>query len=176
MMQTKISSFSRPSFSLHEPRVVHHPRISMAICSSSSSSSSSSSPFHHLLCKSAFPLAASLTLLLSPCTAEAGLMSGSPGIESVPGPELPKIEFLDRFNAKNQKFYAENDARFKESPLLKKLLENSKLNKDKNEREIQDKYCLRGAEWGVGDCSTTGMTDEEKEKFITMLKKKTGVE
>lgn len=46
----------------------------------------------------------------------------------------------------------------------------------RNEREIQDKYCLRGAEWGVGDCSTTGMTDEEKEKFITMLKKRTGVE
>jgi len=33
--------------------------------------------------------------------------------------------------AKNQKFYAENDARFKDSPLLKKLLENSKLNKEK---------------------------------------------
>ncbi|XP_010502353.1 PREDICTED: uncharacterized protein LOC104779663 [Camelina sativa] len=174
MMQTKVSSFSRPSLTLHEPRVVHHPRISMAVCSSSSSSAPS--PLHNLLCKSTFPLAASLTLLLSPCTVEAGLMSGSPGIESVPGPELPKIEFLDSFNAKNQKFYAENDARFKESPLLKKLLENSKLNKEKNERAIQDKYCLRGAEWGVGDCSTTGMTDEEKEQFITMLKKKTGVE
>jgi hypothetical protein len=95
MMQTKISSFSRPSFSLYEPRVIHHPRISMAL------SSSAPSPFHHLLCKSTFPLAASLTLLLSPCTAEAGLMSGSPGIESVPGPELPKIEFLDRFNGTN---------------------------------------------------------------------------
>lgn len=34
-------------------------------------------------------------------SAEAGLMSGSPGIESVPGPELPKIEFLDRFNGTN---------------------------------------------------------------------------
>ncbi|KFK33513.1 hypothetical protein AALP_AA5G022700 [Arabis alpina] len=170
MMQTKISSFSRPSFTLHEPKKVHHPpRISMAL------SSSSSSPFHHLLCKSTLPLAASLTLLLSPCTAQAGLMSGSPGIESVPGPELPKLEFLERFNEKNQKFYAENDSRFKQSPLLKKLLENSKLNKETNERSIQDKYCLRGAEWGVGDCSTTGMTDEEKDKFITMLKEKTGV-
>ncbi|RID76169.1 hypothetical protein BRARA_B03155 [Brassica rapa] len=108
-------------------------------------------------------------------------MSGSPGIESIP--ELPKLESLDRFNekclfiaAKNQKFYAENDSRFKESPILKKLLENSKLNKEKNEKAIQDKYCLRGAEWGVGDCSTNGITDEEKEQFITMLKKKTGLE
>lgn len=31
----------------------------------------------------------------------------------------------------NQKKYAENDARFKESPILKKLLEQSKLNKEK---------------------------------------------
>ncbi|KAG5411650.1 hypothetical protein IGI04_007969 [Brassica rapa subsp. trilocularis] len=117
---------------------------------------------HHNLC------------ILGSCSAEAGLMSGSPGIESIP--ELPKLESLDRFNAKNQKFYAENDSRFKESPILKKLLENSKLNKEKNEKAIQDKYCLRGAEWGVGDCSTNGMTDEEKEQFITMLKKKTGLE
>ncbi|CAN8253649.1 unnamed protein product [Cochlearia groenlandica] len=174
MMQTKISNFSRPSFVLHEPKLVHHhhPRISMSL--PSSSSSSSSSMFDHLLCKSTLPIAASLTLLLSPCTAKAGLMSGSPGIESIPGPDLPKLEFLERFNAKNQKFYAENDSRFKESPILKKLLENSKLNKEKNEKEIQDKYCLRGAEWGIGDCSTTGMTDEEKEKFIAMLKDKTG--
>ena len=28
-------------------------------------------------------------------------MSGSPGIESVPGPELPKLEFLERFNGTN---------------------------------------------------------------------------
>ena len=120
-MQTKISSFSRPCFTLHETRAVHQPLVSMAL-------PSSPSPFKHLLCKSTFPLAASLTLLLSPCignpqssthsilyvciidhslyifgscSAEAGLMSGSPGIESVPGPELPKLEFLERFNGTN---------------------------------------------------------------------------
>ncbi|XP_062111342.1 uncharacterized protein LOC133822898 isoform X2 [Humulus lupulus] len=75
----------------------------------------------------------------------------------------------------NQKKYAENDARFKSSPLLNKLLEKSKLNKEKNKLEIQDKYCLRGAEWGVGDCSAEGMTAEEKDNFISMLKQKTGV-
>lgn len=41
---------------------------------------------HHNLC------------ILGSWSAEAGLMSGSPGIESIPGPELPKLEFLDRFN------------------------------------------------------------------------------
>lgn len=92
--------------------------------------------------------------------ANAGFLSGFSGIESVPGPELPKIDFLSRWNGmlmnqelyplfiksifnlrpwwvlwdfpeENQKKYAEADARFKESPLLKKLLEQSKLNKDK---------------------------------------------
>jgi hypothetical protein len=35
------------------------------------------------------------------------------------------------FTEENQKKYAENDARFKETPLVKKLLEQSKLNKEK---------------------------------------------
>lgn len=30
--------------------------------------------------------------------AKAGFLSGFPGIESVPGPKLPEIEFLNRFN------------------------------------------------------------------------------
>ncbi|GMI83429.1 hypothetical protein like AT2G03420 [Hibiscus trionum] len=125
--------------------------------------------------KSLVPLAASLTILLSPIPAKAGLLSGFPGIESVPGPKLPEIEFLNRFNEENQKKYAENDARFKSSPLLKQLLERSKQNKEKNRQEIQDKYCLRGAEMGVGDCSVEAMSPEDKEKFIAMLKEKVGV-
>ncbi|XP_020217615.1 uncharacterized protein LOC109801055 isoform X2 [Cajanus cajan] len=76
----------------------------------------------------------------------------------------------------NQKKYAENDARIKSSPLMKKLLEQSKLNKEKNRKEIENKYCIRGAEWGVGDCSTEGMSPAEREKFIAMLKQKAGVE
>ncbi|XP_076902430.1 uncharacterized protein LOC143557185 [Bidens hawaiensis] len=122
------------------------------------------------------PLAASMTLLLSTYPAQAGILSGFPGIESVPGPELPKLDSLSRFNEENQKRYAENDARFKESPLLKELLEKSKLNKEKNRQSIQDKYCIRGAEWGVGDCSTEGMTQLERDEFIAALKKKAGVE
>ena len=98
--------------------------------------------------------------------AKAGFLSGFPGIESVPGPQLPQIEFLERINGmiflkmktiysfmvcpkrgrvilclffdkllsfveENQKKYAEFDERFKSSPLLNKLLEKSKLNKEK---------------------------------------------
>lgn len=46
----------------------------------------------------------------------------------------------------------------------------------RNRKEIENKYCLRGAEWGVGDCSTEGMSPEEREKFIAMLKQKAGEE
>ncbi|KAL3823962.1 hypothetical protein ACJIZ3_019991 [Penstemon smallii] len=129
-----------------------------------------------MLQKSVIPVAASIAVLLCSNPAHAGFLSGLSGIESVPGPELPQIDFLTRFNEENQKKYAENDARFKETPLLKKLLEQTKLNKEKNKQAIQDKYCLRGAEWGVGDCSTEGMTPEDKDKFIAMLKQKAGVE
>ncbi|KAK2973454.1 hypothetical protein RJ640_007955 [Escallonia rubra] len=129
-----------------------------------------------VLQKSVLPFAASIAVLLWSGPATAGFMSGSTGIESVPGPELPQIDFLNRFNEANQKKYAENDARFRDSPLLKRLLEQSKLNKEKNKQQILDKYCIRGAEWGVGDCSAEGMTQEERDNFIAMLKKKAGVE
>lgn len=95
-------------------------------------------------------------------------------MESVPGPQLPQFDFLNKWNDTNQKRYAELDSKFKSSTVLKDLLEKSKLNKERNRQEIQDKYCLRGAEWGVGDCSTQGMTDEEKDNFIAMLKKRVG--
>nr|XP_004239076.1 uncharacterized protein LOC101250301 [Solanum lycopersicum] len=126
--------------------------------------------------KSFVPLSACLAVLLWSSPANAGFLSGYTGIESVPGPELPKIEFLNRWNDNNQKKYAELDEKFKESPLLKQLLEKSKQNKEKNKRSIEDKYCLRGAEWGVGDCSTAGMTPEDRDSFIAMLKQKAGVE
>jgi hypothetical protein len=44
----------------------------------------------------------------------------------------------------------------------------------RNSKEIENKYCLRGAEWGVGDCSAEGMSPDEREKFIAMLKEKVG--
>lgn len=104
----------------------------------------------------------------------AGILSGFSGLESVPGPQLPQIDFLKQWNDENQKKYAENDARFRSSSVLKELLEKSRLNKERSQRETQDKYCLRGAEWGIGDCSTQGMSQEERDEFISMLKKRAG--
>ncbi|XP_006348715.1 uncharacterized protein [Solanum tuberosum] len=138
---------------------------------------SSPSPFENFTFPKSFvPLSACLAILLWSSPANAGFLSGYTGIESVPGPELPKIDFLNRWNDDNQKKYAELDEKFKESPLLKQLLEKSKQNKEKNKKSIEDKYCLRGAEWGVGDCSTAGMTPEDRDSFIAMLKQKAGVE
>nr|ACU15270.1 unknown [Glycine max] len=122
------------------------------------------------------PLAASLAILLWSTPAHAGFMSGISGIEAIPGPQLPQIDFLKQLNEENQKKYAENDERIKSSPLMKELLEKSKLNKEKSRKEIENKYCIRGAEWGVGDCSTAGMSPDEREKFIAMLKQKAGEE
>ncbi|XP_022150299.1 uncharacterized protein LOC111018499 [Momordica charantia] len=140
--------------------------------SRSVSSSSLCSPVLH----KSIAFAASISLLLWPSPANAGFLSGFSGIESVPGPQLPQIDFLNRFNEENQKKYAESDARFKSSPLLKELLERSKLNKEKNRQKIADKYCIRGAEWGVGDCSAEGMSPEERDNFISTLKQKAGVD
>ncbi|KAL6187755.1 hypothetical protein ACLB2K_039150 [Fragaria x ananassa] len=147
----------------------------ITVCSSSTDQGSSSLQSRRGVLHSSVALAASAAVLFWSGPARAGFLSGSTGLESIPGPELPKVEFLDRFNEENRKFYEENDARFKSSPLLQGLLEKSKLNKEKNSREIQDKYCLRGAEWGVGDCSTDGMKPDERDKFIAMLKEKAGV-
>ncbi|XP_027913206.1 uncharacterized protein LOC114173159 [Vigna unguiculata] len=142
--------------------------------------STNSLPFPSLpSCKplqNSVPLAASLAILLWTTPANAGFMSGISGLEAVPGPQLPQIDFLKNLNDENQKKYAENDERIKSSPLLKKLLEQSKLNKEKNRKEIENKYCIRGAEWGVGDCSAEGMSPEERDKFIAMLKQKAGQE
>ncbi|KAH6771188.1 hypothetical protein C2S52_015991 [Perilla frutescens var. hirtella] len=131
---------------------------------------------HSVFQKSVSIVAASLAFVFWSNPAHAGFLSGFSGLESIPGPQLPEIEFLNRFNDENQKKYAENDARFKESPLLKKLLEQTKLNKEKNRQQILDKYCVRGAEWGVGDCSADAMAPEDRDKFIAMLKQKAGME
>ncbi|KAH8975986.1 hypothetical protein BDL97_01G189800 [Sphagnum fallax] len=71
----------------------------------------------------------------------------------------------------NKKKYEAFDANFKASPLLQELLKKSKDNAELHKQEIQDKYCARGAEWGVGDCSLEGMTEAEKEAFRAALKK-----
>ncbi|KAL5553685.1 hypothetical protein UlMin_041086 [Ulmus minor] len=163
--------FSSTNFTVPEKPIKSQTKLTKSFKEPIPLSTSRPSIYFPILHKS-LPLAASLVILLSSNPARAGLLSGSSGIESVPGPELPQIDFLNKFNEENQKKYAENDARFKESPILKQLLEKSKLNKEKNRLETQDKYCIRGAEWGVGDCSAEGMSPQDRDNFISSLKQK----
>ncbi|KAL9246347.1 hypothetical protein vseg_019894 [Gypsophila vaccaria] len=188
MVSSLHTSFLCPSSAHTIPTIQHHPKFP-STTRISNRNNSQISAFHDNICSSSaanklhlqvlqklcLPLALSSVLFWS-SPAEAGFLSGLPGIESVPGPKLPTVDFLNRYNDDYQKKYAENDERIKSSPIIKELVERSKLNKEKNKQEIMDKYCLRGAEWGVGDCSTQGMTPDERDAFIAMLKKKAGVE
>ncbi|KZV16863.1 hypothetical protein F511_39147 [Dorcoceras hygrometricum] len=106
--------------------------------------------------KPVIALAASLAIVLSSGSAHAGIFSGFSGIESVPGPQLPSLDFLNRYNGMYCRFVGVSYMR--------------------NRQQILDKYCIRGAEWGVGDCSVEGMSPEERDRFISTLKQKAGVE
>ncbi|XP_050236843.1 uncharacterized protein LOC126686698 isoform X2 [Mercurialis annua] len=122
-------------FQIKPPSVISStiqiPEIKFQTGSNQFKPKSISNSFKFVIYKS-LPFAASVSLLLSATPASAGIMSGFSGLESVPGPELPKIDFLAKINEENQKKYAENDARFKSSPILKELLERSKNNKEKH--------------------------------------------
>eukprot|EP00249_Psilotum_nudum_P002369 c15366_g1_i1 orf=1-525(+) len=145
---------------------------------------SSSSPMASMLSSpcdrgSSFPILPLLAplaacLVISTCTpsVEAGILSGATGLESFGLPSLPQSEFLKRIQEESRKKYEEYDSKFQSSPLLQELLKRSKENAEKHEQEIRDKYCERGAEWGVGDCSLEGMSREQKEIFRESLKRR----
>lgn len=49
------------------------------------------------------------------------------------------------------------------------------MGKLRNRRQIEDKYCVRGAEWGVGDCSAEAMSPADRDNFVSALKQKAGI-
>ena len=75
---------------------------------------------------------------------------------------------------------ADADAAFSSSELLRTLKERSAANAVKNRQAIADKYCLRQAEMGVGDCSglrlIPGATKSGKQKTPKLLSKLIGKE
>lgn len=107
----------------------------------------------------------------APPAARAGILSGASGIESTP-PPLPPVEapdFLKKMGDAQRKKYADFDENLSNSPILAELLKKSKDNKEKNKQEIANKYCARGAEWGVGDCSLEGLSVKDREAFREAL-------
>lgn len=117
------------------------------------------------------PVAAFTVLTASP-QADAGILSGASGMESVQLPPIPEPGFLKQLQDDKRKMYEGQDETFKNSSYLQELLKKSKDNAALHKKEIADKYCERGAEWGVGDCSLMGMTQEQKENFMKVLKQK----
>lgn len=69
----------------------------------------------------------------------------------------------------------EEDLRFEGTDLVKSLLARSDLNREQNKKELANKYCLRQAEDGVGDCAglrlIPGATRSGKQKTPGFLKK-----
>ncbi|KAH7281226.1 hypothetical protein KP509_36G036300 [Ceratopteris richardii] len=110
------------------------------------------------------------SLVLSCVPAEAGILSGSSGLESIPFPALPTPESLKKTQEAEKARYEGFDANFKSSSLVQELLKRSEQNAEKHRREIQNKYCQRGADWGVGDCALTSMSEKERLDFMDALK------
>ncbi|PNH09224.1 hypothetical protein TSOC_004189 [Tetrabaena socialis] len=65
-------------------------------------------------------------------------------------------------------------------PSRQALLERSEANKAKNKKEIQNKYCFRQAELGIGDCGglrfIPGLTEKGKQETPQWLADLLGVE
>lgn len=118
------------------------------------------------------PLATCFVLTACCAPAEAGFLSGSSGLETFQLPPLPTTESLKKMQGETKARYEGLDTRFKSSSYVQELLKRSKENAEKHQREIQDKYCQRGADWGVGDCSTAAMSEAQRISFAEALRGK----
>ncbi|KAK8962442.1 hypothetical protein KSP40_PGU015464 [Platanthera guangdongensis] len=124
--------------------------------------------------RAAIPMPASISILLWTTAVNAGFLSGFSGLESVPGPQLPEVDFLKKWNDENPKKYAEFDSRFRSSNVLKDLLEKSKLNKERSSKIIQRLYalkmqeeCVFGAQAAIASRSLVlcGFTEKKKTRL-----------
>lgn len=130
---------------------------------------------HHTLAAcAAAGMAATLVVLGTPSASLAI------GIESVDLPSVaPPSGFSDISDAAKTKLGVADET-FQKSDTLKELLARSEANKAKNKKNIQEKYCYRQAELGVGDCGglryIPGLTENGKQKTPEWLAKLLGVE
>ncbi|CAI5537474.1 unnamed protein product [Closterium sp. Naga37s-1] len=145
-VQVRRDSTKRTPYALHV-RASTNPSSS----SSSSSASAPASAASHPLARSLTAAAAAAALVLLPA---ASLV--------LPQPALALSE---------RERYEQLDSNFLSSPILQQLLKQSQENREKNRQEIENKYCLRGAEWGVGDCALgDDATAEEKQDYLEALR------
>ncbi|GBG65384.1 hypothetical protein CBR_g50745 [Chara braunii] len=114
-------------------------------------------------------------------TAEAGILSGSAGLQSVDPPSIDvlsdAVDSVRKVQERNRREQEDLDEQVKSSSLVKELLKRTEENREKHRREIENKYCARGAEWGVGDCAIKGRAasreeaKEEREAVLNALKR-----
>ncbi|XP_002989515.2 uncharacterized protein LOC9637115 [Selaginella moellendorffii] len=161
--------FSRPSIQVSDSARRNAPAAT--ICSAESASARRSGLPMAMAKLAMVPLSVLAVSASCPDLAQAGILSGYRGWDF----QLPQISVPDSLkenSEKQRKKYEEFDSNMKNSPLIKELLKRSKDNAAKRKQEIEDKYCERQAEWGVGDCSLEYSTPEEKEKFLELMKKR----
>lgn len=102
------------------------------------------------------------------------------GIESMDSPiQLPAApEIVQQIQQHNKDKLNAAEKSFQESDLLKELKEKSEQNRDANKKKLQDTYCRRQAELGVGDCAglrlIPGMTKSGVQKRPEWLEKLVG--
>jgi hypothetical protein len=81
------------------------------------------------------------------------------GLESIPLPDMssPVSDSVNdlaiQWKQRNQATLDAAESKFQESDLLKQLKERSDAKREQREKELRDKYCMRQAEMGVGDCA-----------------------
>ncbi|KXZ54402.1 hypothetical protein GPECTOR_5g58 [Gonium pectorale] len=87
---------------------------------------------------------------------------------------------LSKYADEQRQKLAQADEAFENSSTLKELLARSEANKAKNKKDIQNKYCYRQAELGVGDCGglryIPGLTESGKQKTPQWLADLLGVD
>lgn len=115
------------------------------------------------------PLAACLLFTACVAPVQAGVLSGVRGLEAFELPSLPDLSTAKKNQEENRKKYEGYDAKFRSSSFVQELLKRSKENAEKHRQEIQNKYCKRGADWGVGDCSVAAMSEKQREEFMDAL-------
>ncbi|KAL4438169.1 hypothetical protein ABPG77_010530 [Micractinium sp. CCAP 211/92] len=74
------------------------------------------------------------------------------GLESIELPAVATPDVVAQIKARNQQVLDDAEASFQNSELLRTLKERSEANRAERKKALEERYCMRQAELGVGDC------------------------
>ncbi|KAL3137554.1 hypothetical protein ABBQ38_004836 [Trebouxia sp. C0009 RCD-2024] len=124
---------------------------------------------------------AALACLSAFCALQTAGASQALGIETLQSifPDKDPKAASGAAGAAGRKKLQDAEDSFQSSDLLKRLREQTTLNSKKNKIDLQNKYCYRQAELGIGDCGglslIPGMTKNGKQKTPDWLSKALGI-